>query len=405
MEPTAPTLRRLLTLSALTTLLFVAAMVLAGSLLLLLVATTPGGRLTALALVLALPSLAALPFAWSSGRREPATALCAAGLLLGALFGGWALHIAPEARTSPGPGLYTVYLTDASHPRASIANLVPERDQFTLGSWLFPFVDPFLDAEQSERVRTLFQRVYAEADADPALADSGSAMAWSYAELFGRRWDVGHLYVYEPATSSPEPRPVLLFLHGWGGPFLGYQEVLRRFADAQGYAVVSPSFGMGWWDQTGAMPALERALAWIDAQPGLDGQRVVLAGLSNGGVGVVRAAVAFPDRWRGVVFLSGVMEASRLAALALSLVDHDTPALVITGADERRIPLEYTQGCVDVLRAGEVRLDLEVFSGEDHFLLFSQPDTVMALLGRWVETEVGEPTPARNAPDPPAPPG
>jgi dienelactone hydrolase len=155
---------------------------------------------------------------------------------------------------------------------------------------------------------------------------------------------------------------------------------------------------MGWWNQEGAMPAIDRALDWIDAQPGLDGRRIVLAGLSNGGVGVQRAAMAFPERWRGVVFLNGVMDEKRLASLAAC----EAPFLVVTGAAEDRIPLEYTDAWVDVLRAGSARVHYEVFPGEDHFLLFSQPDAVMALLGGWMEAEI---TPADSAPDRRDPPG
>jgi pimeloyl-ACP methyl ester carboxylesterase len=395
--PTRP-LPRLLALSALTTLLFIGACVWCMALLLLVVALTTGGRLTALALVLMTPALCALPFAWRSRRREPALAVLGVMLALGGLSLGWAQHIARPAPSQPDAPLRSIYLGEGQHLRGGLANLVPEVDQFTFGSWLVPFVDPYLDAEQTERVRALFQQIYGEMEGDPTFARMGSAMGWSYRELFGRRWDVGQLYVYRPPTAGEEPLPVLLFLHGWGGPFLGYQWVLKRFADQAGYAVVSPAFGMGWWRQPGAMPTVARALDWIDEQPGLDSERVLLAGLSNGGPGVSRAALAFPERWRGVVFLSAVMDRDHVFGLGESLAEHDTPVLVITGEAERRIPLVYTETDVEALRMVHERVAFEVFPGEDHFLLFSQPEAVMERLARWVEAEISPASAAGDRP-------
>ncbi len=71
MSPPTRPLPRLIALSALTTALFVGACVWLSAALLLAVAATPGGRLTALAFVLAVPALCAFPFALFSRRREP----------------------------------------------------------------------------------------------------------------------------------------------------------------------------------------------------------------------------------------------------------------------------------------------------------------------------------------------
>ncbi len=381
-----PPALRLPLLSLLATGLFVGGLVWLAAALLLAVAETPGGRCTALGFLLAIPALGGLPFALGSRRREPAVAAAGVLLALGALAIGWAAQIAPEGGPGPGGTLRSVYLGGGEHPRYALANLVPERDQFALGSHLMGPLDAYLDAEQTRRVRALFQRIYEEAAQDPDFAAVGSAMPWSYRELFGRSWDVGHHYVYRPPGHEGEPLPVLLFLHGWGGPFLGYQWVLKRFADARGWAVVSPSFGMGWWRQPQAEPALERTLAWIEAQPDLDGERVVISGLSNGGPGVQRAVLAFPGRWDGVVFLNAVMDSDRLFAVAEAA--EGIPILVVTGDAERRIPVEITREWARSMAMVHPRVRLEVFGGEDHFLLFSQPEAVMELLGAWVVEDV-----------------
>jgi pimeloyl-ACP methyl ester carboxylesterase len=404
MDSHSPSPLRLLALATLTTALFCGALVWGAAALLLTVATTAGGRWTALAFVLAVPAMGAIPFAWGARRRrEPMLAALGVLLALGGLALGHAVHIAPDATAQPDAPLRSIYLGEGRHLRTGLANLVPEVDQFTLGSYLVPFVDPFLDDEQTVRVRELFQGIYGDLAADPAFAGMGSAMGHSYRELFGRTWDVGHLYVYEPRAHRGEPMPVLVFLHGWGGPFLGYQWVLQRFAEQRGYAVVAPSFGMGWWRQEGAMPTVARALEWIDQQPELDGERMILAGLSNGGPGVQKAAMEFPERWDGVVFLSAVMELDGIFDLGESLAERGTPVLVITGDAERRIPLEYTQAGVESLRMVGAETSFEVFPGEDHFLLFSQPAAVMDRLGAWAEEGAGPrdtPSGTRPPPDP-----
>ncbi|MFH1469206.1 MAG: prolyl oligopeptidase family serine peptidase [Pseudomonadota bacterium] len=71
--------------------------------------------------------------------------------------------------------------------------------------------------------------------------------------------------------------------------------------------------------------------------------------------------------------------------LLASLAAVEAPMLVVTGADERRISLRYTEAWVDVLRAHGARVRFEVFPEEDHFLQFSQPDAVMETLGGWVD--------------------
>ncbi len=395
MEPNDLPPHRLALYALLATTLFIGALVWLASALLLLVAATPGGRFTAIGFLLAIPALAGAPFAWSQRRREPSLAILGVLLALGCLAFGHAINIAPDVETGHDAPLRAVYLEDSEHPRAALANIVPEVDQFTFGSYVMGPIDPFMDREQTQRVRALFQRVYGELAEDPAFAGMGSAMPHSYRELFGGPSDVGHMYVYTPAHEPGEQLPVLLFLHGWGGPFQGYLWVFRHLADAHGYAVVAPSFGMGWWRQAEAMDAVERTLAWIEAQPELDGDHVVLSGLSNGGPGVGRAAMAFPERWRGVAYISAAMDAHRLLGLGDSLADHGTPVLVVTADAERRIPLQGTLNAVELLRSQGVQVELEVYPGEDHFLLFSQPEAVMERLGAWLELNASAASPDR----------
>lgn len=331
--------------------------------LLAVVAQTAGGRLVGVACVL-LP-LAGLLFLVE--RRRGALASVVLGL--GCLGGAW--WQTPSADAVQATGL-SVFLGSTQHRRIALTQMVPEVDQFTLGAHLIPALDPFIDGPQSTRIRQLFEGVYAELRADPAFAQAGSVMGDAYAELWGGGWRNDHLFRY-PAPSGGAPRPVLLFLHGSAGNFLGYLWVLKAFADRAGWAVVAPDFGFGNWHRHPIAPTLERVLAYIDAQPDLDGDRVMLAGLSNGGRGVVRVARGWPERFRAAVLFSPVIDQTDDLP--------DLPWFVLHARSDRRIPVLHVANAVHRMRAAGLTVDLRLIEG-DHFIFFSRRDAVIDVLER-----------------------
>lgn len=335
---------------------------------LLLTAETAGGRLTALLFVFGV--IGAIHLLWRGRARWGVSAG-----LLGAAFGCWlgAYLLAPSADAVRSTGI-SVYLGDSDHARGALANLVPEIDQFTLGSHLVPAVDPFIDAAQAARIRHLFQRVYAELRADPVFARAGSTMNAAYAELFGGEWRTDHLYRYPPAGPGPA-RPVLLFLHGSAGNFLGYLWVLKRFADAHGWAVVAPDHGFGNWNRGDPDAVFAKTLKYIDARPDLDGSRIVLAGLSNGGLGVARALKHAPERYRAVVLFSAI------TTLLDDGVPTKVPFFLLHGDQDRRIPVDAVRYTTARLRADGVPVEL-VTRPSDHFLFFEDFAAIDAILQR-----------------------
>ena len=279
----------------------------------------------------------------------------------------WAPKESPENHE-----LMSVYPSGTRLPTTSPAWIVSEIDQFSLGCRIVPFVDPFVDAEQAVAIQRYFSAVYLEGRRRKAFQDVGSVMPRAYAELFGGTFTDEHYYLQLPdSQQGGEAVPVVLFLHGSGGNFKGYQTVWRAWANRSGFAVLSPSFGFGNWNRAEAEPLFERMMEWIDTDPRLDGRRIILAGLSNGGLGVSRLAERFPDRFEQVWYLSPVLRASAVRRLTPIWKRSGTPVQILTGGTDRRIPVEFIEDHERSLRHAGVNVNLVVVPAADHFLFFS----------------------------------
>ena len=116
----------------------------------------------------------------------------------------------------------------------------------------------------------------------------------------------------------------------------------------------------------------------------LDPNRIYLAGLSNGGLGVSRLAATSPEQFRGLIFLSPVTATGIVDSAAFLDAWRGRPVLVITGEVDRRIPVRYVATRVSNLQAGGVDVTYIVYPGEDHFLFFSQLTSVLNDVSNWL---------------------
>ena len=78
------------------------------------------------------------------------------------------------------------------------------------------------------------------------------------------------------------------------------------------------------------------------------------------------------------------MPTSLVDSLEFQSMWRDRPVLVITGEDDRRIPLAYVEQRVASLRMASVMVSARFYPEEDHFLFFSQPDNVLGDVSRWL---------------------
>lgn len=337
---------------------------------LLITAETWRGRHYALTALL----LLALP--WLVLRASKRTAIGA----VAAFLASYALMVALSANGKPLPGspLRSDFNGRASYDRTSVFTLLPEIDQIKLGTFLVPFVDPLIDRREAAALRASSMRWYRPMEADPEFRALGTVMSFAYADE-----DPDHVYAYAPPHAPEERLPAIVFLHGSGGNFKAYFYMWKRFADDAHVVVVCPSFGFGNWYEPGGTEAVERARTYAVTKLGADERRVFLAGLSNGGTGVTRAASDRPERWAGLVFLSAVIERSIITAPSFTHVP-GRRVLVIHGMTDDRIPISIIDDAIIDLRSGGARVDSWLVPAEDHFLFFDRGEDVLARVREWL---------------------
>jgi predicted esterase len=362
--------------------------------LLLAVASAWHSRLFAIALLAFLATPAFLGIGRFSRSEKPFSRTVALLPILGAMAALASWFLSPTG-SSPDHAAFRTLTIDESgkamerdYNRWSAANLVAEVDQLALGNALVPLIDPFIDRDKSQRIKSLFGDVYREMRANsPAHIEVGSDLGSVYRDIAGWKFQNGHGYVYVPKSASAgEAVPVFLFLHGSLGNFKGYLRVLQSLAEKRGMAIVAPSFGVGKWDWDDGLKTIKKWIAYCEQEPALDGDRIVLAGLSNGGRGVTTAWAHQPGRFRGIVCFSPILKpegvaASRTKAGAIPF----EPVLVIHGDADLRIPETFIRDAVQLLKDSGFPCDYQPFPGEDHFLFFSERDAVIERVDHWIE--------------------
>ena len=351
------------------------------ALLLLVNGETAGGRLFGLGTLILFPApvlfwiglyLKRPRFVWAAG--------CALVVLSFAAFlACWS--VSPEG--APGENISSIYLGQGRHVRMSPANMVPEIDQLKLGTYIFPSIDPLIDEAQGVRIRELFLRIYRELGQSEDFNELGSALGYCYMDIMTGKPAGTHAYQYIPDAEGR--LPVILFLHGSLGNFKGYMWFWKKFADERGYAIVAPTFGTGNWFLDGGVGAVERARQYCAEHPRMDGSRIYLAGLSNGGTGVTRAARENPEAYAGLIYLSAVIEPAVISDRRYVDGWRGRDVLVVHGAEDNRIPKDYILRAVAGMDLNRVKVASKIYPGEDHFLLFSQPESVRQDIAAWLE--------------------
>jgi pimeloyl-ACP methyl ester carboxylesterase len=137
---------------------------------------------------------------------------------------------------------------------------------------------------------------------------------------------------------GPAADAALVFLHGFGGGFDLPCWQLARAVGPLGVATVCPAIGwQGDWASPGGEATLRRTLEVLRAR-GIE--RVVLAGLSNGGLGASELAPRMQGAFVGLVLVSGAERRAPPAGVPTLVLHgrHDT----MTSFDDARAYAERT---------------------------------------------------------------
>lgn len=295
---------------------------------------------------------------------------------------GIPMFLAPSGGTNDGPVRNCFLHGQGTFSRYSPWNVIPEADRIAAGIHLLRLRD--VHSAEAIRLRSLVLPLYAEMDQEPGFRELGSVQHMGYRELMGLEFRTGHYYVSLPAAKEGEKLPCLIFLHGIGGNMKTCLWVLSRQTRC---AVIAPTFGMGNWDQPGgaefAVDVAREAMATLPIDP----HKVFLMGYSNGAMGVTRAAVKAPRLFAGFVYLSPITEDELFSRPQFSSQAGHARVLVLHGDRDERIPRTMVEGTAGTLKRLGFEVRTRFYDDEDHYLLFSQPQAVVADILEWMTAD------------------
>jgi predicted esterase len=157
--------------------------------------------------------------------------------------------------------------------------------------------------------------------------------------------DYSYALYYPETAPKTGPLPVVIVLHGMGG---NSDVTAAKWAERlnREFIVIAPSYPMGaWW----ARPAEEMVLALMDqirSQYNVDDNRVFLAGLSNGAIGVYTIGMFYPDRFAGLIPIAGSIT-PRFMNFLINL--KNTPIYMIQGAHDPIFPIQLSRRVNQIL--------------------------------------------------------
>ncbi len=284
----------------------------------------------------------------------------------------------PRFRSDASPGFASVFLGPTWLYRWQLG-LVAEEDALWLGAWLVSRCDPRMTRADARQLRAGVRELLDE------IADVPEYRllppAWPFA-VWGKALspDHGHFLAYVPPVADGERLGLLVALHGHGGNAVLWLHSWRDFADEHRFAVVCPSFGYGNWEHPDSPTAVDRCVEYAVAHHPVDAGRVVLAGLSQGGCGVGRAAAAFPGRFAGLVFLSATMEPAVLGGEGLA----GAKVFVAFGGRDVNVKPATVERGIAALRTGGADVTEHRDPAGDHFLFFEKRTEIQQRIAEWL---------------------
>ncbi len=190
-------------------------------------------------------------------------------------------------------------------------------------------------------------------------------------------FDRGHYWVAWPEGDGPFP--TVVFLHGSGGNFQAYANLLAVPALKERVGIVFPTFGYGNWSSREGQERVRQIVDDVSSHYPVDASRVFVGGISAGGIGAIQALETHPTLFRGGFAISGLPSAlDRPESLRTKEI------LVFHGAlDVRFLASDIRHTRDEMEKAGAHVLYVEYPRG-DHFILLTHRDAVIRKLLAWL---------------------
>ena len=251
-----------------------------------------------------------------------------------------------------------------------VDRLIHERDLSLFGQRAAALTGFALSPREADGLTEALTKAYAAL----AAVDGTTSSPCLATYLFMQRPDAFDTIVVEPRasvppSSTPPPQAAVIYLHGFTGSFTVQAWLVGQAARELNMLTVAPATGFigNWWTSNGEA-TIRRTITYLRGR-GI--QRIYLAGLSNGAVGVCRLAPKLQADLTGIILLSGADAFAPQSTL---------PVLALQGNHDERMPADLTARYVK--QAGD-RGTYREFDG-DHLLLAKHAPEVQAELLKWL---------------------
>ncbi len=151
--------------------------------------------------------------------------------------------------------------------------------------------------------------------------------------------------LFVPPMVPGKTYPLVVILHGAGG---NGKTTLSRWVKRLGgdFIVACPSYPMGAWWSFRAEAMVLNLVKQLRMQYPIDGNRVLLAGLSNGAVGAYMIGMFYPDYFAGIVPIAGAVS-ERYMHFLVNLIN--TPLYSIQGEHDPIFPIKFSRRIKKIL--------------------------------------------------------
>ncbi len=218
-----------------------------------------------------------------------------------------------------------------------------------------------LTADDSKVLQPLVAERYKAIASSEAYRAAPSALSYCFSPV---KPDHGLATLHVPDGYGPQT-PVIVFLHGYGGSFLWYQQYLAQHFPK--HLIICPAYGMS----PSAVPAsyITECLSAVEKRLGKPlSVKPWLLGLSAGGFGACRVFTDLPERFAGLICI---------AAYPLSQQDGKTHSYFLAGGDEVFVKKGQFQRLVGNSKS-------HLIAGAGHFFLLTHENESVSKLREWL---------------------